>query len=193
MFINKKARKLFRKIQYNRNLKKIGYVGKNVKIPLRISNFDYPENIILNDYSSLGKDVILQATPESKIILGKGSIIAPRCKLIASNHNYREDLKALPFDNINYVKDIIIGDGAWIGDSCIILCGIKIGNGAIVGAGSVVTKDVPDGAIVAGNPAKLIKMRDMESINELLQKEKFYHSTDWSTVGGKIRIKLEEI
>jgi serine acetyltransferase len=47
----------------------------------------------------------------------------------------------------------------WIGANSVILSGISIGNGAIVGAGSVVTKDIPDFAIVAGNPAKVIRMR----------------------------------
>ncbi|WP_375379490.1 acyltransferase [Hymenobacter volaticus] len=52
---------------------------------------------------------------------------------------------------------VIIKDKAWIGFNVIILKGVTIGEGAIVGAGSVVTKDVPDFAIVAGNPAKFIK------------------------------------
>lgn len=54
-------------------------------------------------------------------------------------------------------KPIIIEDNAWIGMNCIILKGVTIGEGAIVGAGSVVTKDVPAWTLVAGNPAKIIK------------------------------------
>lgn len=54
-------------------------------------------------------------------------------------------------------KKITIKDKAWIGFNCIILKGVTIGEGAIVGAGSVVTKDVPDWTIVAGNPAKIIR------------------------------------
>jgi acetyltransferase-like isoleucine patch superfamily enzyme len=54
-------------------------------------------------------------------------------------------------------KKVTIGDGAFIGASSIILPGIKIGSNSIIGAGSVVTKDVPENSIVAGNPAKLIK------------------------------------
>ena len=54
---------------------------------------------------------------------------------------------------------IHIGHDVWIGANSVILSGISIGNGAIVGAGSVVTKDIPDFAIVAGNPAKVIRMR----------------------------------
>ena len=55
-------------------------------------------------------------------------------------------------------KPIIVKDKSWIGFNSIILKGVTIGEGAIVGAGSVVTKDVPDWAIVAGNPAKLIRL-----------------------------------
>jgi galactoside O-acetyltransferase len=52
---------------------------------------------------------------------------------------------------------IIIKDKAWIGFNCIILKGVTIGEGAVVGAGSVVTENVPDYAVVAGNPARLIR------------------------------------
>lgn len=60
------------------------------------------------------------------------------------------------WSNVNHAP-IIIKNKAWIGFNSIILKGVTIGEGAIVGAGSVVTKDVPDFAVVAGNPAKIIK------------------------------------
>ena len=56
-------------------------------------------------------------------------------------------------------KPIIIGDDVWIGTCSIVLPGVKIGKGSVVGAGSVVTKDVPDYCVVAGNPARIIKQR----------------------------------
>ncbi len=55
-------------------------------------------------------------------------------------------------------KPILIKSNAWIGMNCIILKGVTIGEGAIVGAGSVVTKDVPDWTVAGGNPAKVIKV-----------------------------------
>lgn len=73
--------------------------------------------------------------------------------------------KGLEENKIGYYKDwtnvkhapIIIRDKAWIGFNCVILKGVTIGEGAIVGAGSVIVKDVPDWTIVAGNPAKIIR------------------------------------
>lgn len=66
-------------------------------------------------------------------------------------------------------KNTIIGNDVWIGHSCLIKQGVKIGNGAVIGMGSVVTKDIPPYAIYAGNPAKLIRYRfDQEIIDELL-------------------------
>jgi len=58
-------------------------------------------------------------------------------------------------------RPVVIGNDVWIGDRVMILPGIQIGNGAIVGAGSVVTHSIPDYAIAAGNPARIIKYRDM--------------------------------
>ena len=56
-------------------------------------------------------------------------------------------------------KDIVIGNDVWIGANSILVSGVKINNGAIVAAGSVVTKEVPENAIVAGIPAKVVKYR----------------------------------
>lgn len=75
-------------------------------------------------------------------------------------------------------KRIKIGNDVWIGSNCIVLDGITIGNGCIIAAGAVVTKDVPDYAIVGGVPAKIIKYRfDDETIHEL-QKIKWWNFED---------------
>lgn len=63
-------------------------------------------------------------------------------------------------------KPIRIQKGAWIGANAVILAGVSVGKHAIVGAGAVVTKDVPDYAVVVGNPAKVIKMLDAEKFSD---------------------------
>lgn len=63
-------------------------------------------------------------------------------------------------DHTTYCKNVIIEDHVWIGARAMILPGIKIGRGAVIGACSVVTRDIPEYAVVAGNPAKIIKYRN---------------------------------
>ena len=70
------------------------------------------------------------------------------------------------------IKRTIIGNDVWIGKRAIIKAGIRIGDGAVIGSGSVVTKDVPPFAIVGGVPAKIIKYRfDEDTIKDILQSE----------------------
>lgn len=73
-----------------------------------------------------------------------------------------------------------IGHDVWIGRSAVILSGVKIGNGAVIGAGAVVTKDVPPYGVVAGNPAKLFRYRFNEEIVESLEKMKWWELDDES-------------
>lgn len=82
--------------------------------------------------------------------------------------------------------DITVGDDVWLGYGSIVLSGVHIGQGAVIAAGSVVTKDVPDYAIVAGNPAKILRYRfSVEIINELKK-------IDFSKINGNIVNKYEE-
>ncbi len=77
-----------------------------------------------------------------------------------------------------FEKEIVIGNDVWIGANAIILRGVNVSDGAVIGAGAVVTKDVPPYAIVAGNPAKVIKYRfSDEMIKELLEL-KWWNFTD---------------
>ena len=84
--------------------------------------------------------------------------------------NYRKFCPKFSQKNITQLEGAIIGNDVWIGTQSIIKSGIHIGDGAIIGAGSVVTKDVPPYAIVAGVPAKVIKYRfDDATISKLLK------------------------
>ena len=94
----------------------------------------------------------------SPIQIGKGVMIAPNCALYSYDHGLEPDMpirQQLPVTK----GPIIIEDEAWIGVGAVILSGVKIGIGAVVGAGSIVTSNIPDGAIAAGNPARILKMR----------------------------------
>lgn len=80
----------------------------------------------------------------------------------------------------------IVGNDVWIGRSAIVLSGVNVGNGAVIGAGAVVTKDVPAYGIVAGNPAKLIRFRfEKDTINEL-------EEINWWALEEEVIVKLAE-
>lgn len=101
--------------------------------------------------------------------------IQEREKYIEKYGKYRNNA---PFENsaLRKNENIIIGNDVWIGANAIVLPGVKIGDGAIVAAGAVVTKDVPDFAIVGGVPAKVINFRFSEDIIGALLKIKWW---DW--------------
>lgn len=112
--------------------------------------------------------------------IGKYCAFGQDIKIILSNHRYsypslqytfyRKNFGRLPYQLCGSI--VTIGNDVWIGDSVIILPGIEIGHGAIIGGGSVVTKNVEPFSIVGGNPAKVIRKRfTNEKIEELLQLE----------------------
>ncbi|MBI5191628.1 MAG: CatB-related O-acetyltransferase [Nitrospirae bacterium] len=87
---------------------------------------------------------------------------------------YFPDAKSRP---CNYSKgDVVIGNDVWIGQDAMILSGITVGDGAVVAARSVVTRDVPPYAVVAGNPARIIKYRFPDDVIERLSRMKWW---DW--------------
>jgi acetyltransferase-like isoleucine patch superfamily enzyme len=84
--------------------------------------------------------------------------IAPNCAFYPYNHSFAAD-RPIGEQPLYTEGDIVIEDDAWLGVGVIVLDGVRIGKGAVIGAGSVVTHDIPAGAIAFGVPAKVVKMR----------------------------------
>jgi len=95
----------------------------------------------------------------SSVIIGKDVMIAPHCMIAAGNHDYKQTEKPMRFAGNLTKGPIIIEDDVWIGANCTITDGVKIGKGAIIGANSLVNKDVQPYDIVGGVPAKKISNR----------------------------------
>jgi acetyltransferase-like isoleucine patch superfamily enzyme len=91
-----------------------------------------------------------------KILIGSDCLIAQHVSLIASNHNIRAGGIYLKTGWEESKTGVTIGNNVWIGCGVTVLPGCHVGNNAVVGAGSIVTKDIPAGTIWAGNPARLI-------------------------------------
>lgn len=97
-------------------------------------------------------------------------------QVLTRNHNYdSNDLEFIPYDQKYIEKPVVIGEYCWIGARVTIFPGVKIGKGVVVAACSVITKDIPDYAVVGGNPARIIKYRNKEKFDELLREDKGYH------------------
>jgi len=94
----------------------------------------------------------------SSIRIGRGVSIAPNCAFYPYNHGMAPDLP-IRRQPLRSRGDIIIEDEVWLGYGVIVLDGVRIGSGAVVGAGSVVVHDVPPGAIAQGVPARVIMFR----------------------------------
>lgn len=126
-------------------------------------------------------DVMKHSDSNEKLHIGNFCSIAPNVMfIIGSEHNY-DCLSTFPFKTklcgVEYEAsskgDIIVRDDVWIGYGTILLSGVTVNQGAIIAAGSVVTKDVLPYAIVGGNPAKLIKFRFEQNIIDKLMKVNF--------------------
>lgn len=118
---------------------------------------DYGYNIALGDkvffnFNSVVLDVM-------KVEIGSRTLIGPNVQIYTATHplNYRERASGL-----EYAKPIKIGEDVWIGGSAVICPGVKIGDRTVIGAGSVVTKDIPSGVFAAGNPCRVIKEFEQE-------------------------------
>jgi len=106
------------------------------------------------------------------VTIGKYFHTGKDLTILSTNHNYEGS--SIPYDETYMKKPVIIKDFVWCGIGVKILPGVTIGEGAIVGMGAVVTKDVPPYAIVGGNPAKIIKYRDIEKFEKLKKEGKVY-------------------
>jgi acetyltransferase-like isoleucine patch superfamily enzyme len=106
-----------------------------------------------------------------KVMFGNNFHSGKECLIITENHNYNGD--AIPYDNTIITKTIIIEDNVWFGHRVIVVGNVTIGEGVIVAAGSVVCKNIPKYAIVGGNPAKIIKFRDIHHYERLKLMNKY--------------------
>lgn len=128
-------------------------MGKNVNIE-HGAFFASGREIEIGDNSGLG----INCRVTGPLVIGNDVMMGPNVMIFTQNH--KNDRTDIPMRLQTAPKQPVkIGDDVWIGANAIILPGVTIGNGAIIAAGSVVTKDVPDYAVVGGNPARIIKYR----------------------------------
>ena len=104
----------------------------------------------------------------AKITIGDNCLFGPNVSLYTAGHPVYPDTRN---SGNEYGKPISIGDNCWIGGSVSIVAGVRIGNNVVIGAGSVVTKDIPDNVVAAGNPCRVIREITEEDRRFLYKKE----------------------
>lgn len=121
------------------------HVGREVEIQSRSGSICIGDGVGINAFSRI--------IAFESISIGDRTAIAQFVSILDHDHRYSSDRRMSNYDT----APIFIGSDVWIGDKATILKGVKIGDGAIVAAGCVVTRDVPAGAVVAGVPARIIR------------------------------------
>ena len=144
---------------------RLGSYGKRLIVN---SACTFTRNTHVGDYCNFNG---LKVAGAGKVSFGNYFHSGKECLIICQNHNYEGN--RIPYDDTFVVKSVNIGNCVWFGHRVIIMGGVSIGDGAIIAAGSVVTKDVPKCAIVGGNPARVIKYRDIDHYNELDNKKMY--------------------
>lgn len=144
------------------------------------------KNVKLAEYSRIGKNTHIANTK-----IGRFTAIGKNCEIGLGQHptnhlstnsifyrkgQFNDSWAVYSYENTN--KDIAIGNDVWVGINTIIMDGVKINDGAIIAAGSVVSKDVPPYSIVGGVPAKIIKFRFEEKVINRLLEIKWWDRTD---------------
>lgn len=160
------------------------FIGNNCVI--------YPRNrLVMGDLNAnrdanivIGNNVLINAggyiSGEGGLEIGNFVLIGPNVNILSAGHEFGDCDKPIQKQGLTYGK-INIEDDAWIGAGSVVLQGLTIGRGAVVGAGSVVTRSVPPYAIVIGNPARIVKYRNEIESECMVPKTTFL---------DKIRVRL---
>lgn len=130
-------------------------LGRNVKID-EFVRVDKPNRLQIGDETFIGRGTFIHAG--GGVQIGANVLIGPYVKIWSADHCFADRSKPINEQGHEFAP-IVIDDDVWLGVDCIILKGVTIGRGAVVGAGSVVTKDIPPYAVVVGVPAQVIGSR----------------------------------
>ena len=147
--------------------KLFGRVGKNCYIEPPFYT-DYGCNTFIGDNFFANYDCIF--IDVAKITIGDNVFIAPRVGLYTAGHPIDPDVRNT---HLEYGHEIVIGNNVWIGAHSVINPGVKIGDNAVIGSGSVVTKDIPENTIAAGVPCRVIR--------EITEEDREY----WNNLAGE--------
>lgn len=138
-------------------VKKLINIKEKAEIQEYVIIRTYKNPVVIGKYTQINPFTVIYGG--SGVYIGDNVMIAPHCMIASGNHNLSQKDLPMRFAQDTSVGPIHIADDVWIGANCTITDGVKIGKGAVIGANSVVTTDVPEYTVYAGTPAKFIKNR----------------------------------
>jgi maltose O-acetyltransferase len=145
----------------------LGKTGENIWIEAPF-HCDYGWNIEVGE--NFFANYNLTILDVAKVTIGKNVQIAPNVSIYTAGHPIHPDTRNTGYE---YGIPITIGDNVWIGGNVVILPGVKIGDNVVIGAGSVVTKDIPENVIAMGNPCKIVREITEEDRSYYYKRNKF--------------------
>jgi maltose O-acetyltransferase len=157
------ANKIKNIIYIKHNPKHFKTIGIHVSLP-DSGTIDNKKNIQIGNYVYIGPEPYIFA--KGGLDIGSNVVIGPRVTIHTTNHRY-DNTTMLPYDNFSYLKKVTIEKNVWIGSDSLICPGVTISEGMVVAMGSVVTKTFPPCSIIGGNPAKILKTRDLDHYKKL--------------------------
>lgn len=131
----------------------------------------YAENLTLGRNVHIGADAYINC--RGGVTIGDHTILSRRVVIYSYDHNFKE-CSLLPFDEQSVERPVYIGRYVWVGMNVIITPGTRIGDGAVIGMGTIVSGNIPDNAIVVGATTRIVGFRDKERTRKLVQQERFY-------------------
>jgi acetyltransferase-like isoleucine patch superfamily enzyme len=121
------------------------------------SSKDYTGEVLIGDSVHIGQSCFFDGT--GKLRVGKDSVLGPNVSLLTANHEFKDPSIPIRYQGA-VAKTINVEEDVWLGAHVIVLGEVTIGKGSVIGAGSVVTKDIPPYSIAVGNPARVVGKRD---------------------------------
>jgi acetyltransferase-like isoleucine patch superfamily enzyme len=153
---------------FNTKLAKIKLANYGVGLKVNYRSHFTNNTYIGSDCHFNGMDII----GNGKVVIGNHFHSGSNNLIITQNHNYFSP-ELLPYDNNDITREVIIGNACWIGSRVIILPGTIIEDGVVVQAGAVLFGKIPKGAVVGGNPWRIIKYRNIEKFDILVKENKY--------------------
>ena len=143
-------------------LRLLGFkIGKGVRLRHNVKIFSKKDNLIIGAETFVNNNVYFDCPGSIKI--GKNCDIGFNVSFVTATHEIISDYE---HNRAFKTFDVIVEDFVWIGCNATILPGVKIGKGSVIGAGSVVTKDIPENVLAVGIPAKIIRYFDNQDKNQ---------------------------